>query len=288
MLVAVHTDHVPPSRTEQPPQRPGPQPQSGHLSDRRTREPLAELRAQGITNIAGHLYESGRQAIAHARFSPVVDPDDPLEVRRLNRELPIISTLAELAIEEVFNVKTSQTVYQEHLYELSGFKAVFGTGNVKIIVNKELISGEIDIPYLSIRIRNKQPYTTLERLEPVSLAQNEATVRIECVAASRLLAIAFELAFDEERLHFDIFSDIKIVTDDATSDYARMQVDLHRFEMDYIGNGELQIVDTDTGRELSRKDAYLPMNFFFNHDNARKIIERWETEAARRESVQKS
>jgi hypothetical protein len=32
MLVAVHTDHVPTSRTEQPPPKPGPQPQSAHLS----------------------------------------------------------------------------------------------------------------------------------------------------------------------------------------------------------------------------------------------------------------
>jgi hypothetical protein len=67
-----------------------------------------------------------------------------------------------------------------------------------------------------------------------------------------------------------------------------MRADLHRFEMDFVWNGELQIVDADSGRELSRKDAYIPMNFFLNYDNARNLIEGWETESARRESVQNS
>ena len=85
-----------------------------------------DLGAQSISDIGEHLYASGRCAMAHAKREPVIDPDDPEDARRLWAERPIVLELAQRAIEEKLGVETSQTVWQKHLYELDGFKRIFG------------------------------------------------------------------------------------------------------------------------------------------------------------------
>ena len=64
--------------------------------------------------------------MAHASGDPVIDPDDPADSRRLWSERPIILSLAETAIEEFFGVERRSTNYSKHLYELEGFKRIFG------------------------------------------------------------------------------------------------------------------------------------------------------------------
>lgn len=53
---------------------------------------------------------------------------------RVRDELPIIKALAELSIEQEFGIKSSTTVWREHLYELAGFKDVLGSSLVNHIV----------------------------------------------------------------------------------------------------------------------------------------------------------
>jgi hypothetical protein len=74
---------------------------------------LAALRKTGIIKIGKHLYGSGRCAMAHATRDPIVDPDDPTDLRRLSAELPIIMALAEHAIETMLGVETSHTIWQK-------------------------------------------------------------------------------------------------------------------------------------------------------------------------------
>jgi hypothetical protein len=96
------------------------------IRDHRAKEVIDSLRAAGVKQIGDHLYKTNRQAIAHAAEKPIIDPDEPSHGRRLLSEMPIISGLAELAIDEVLGVETSSTVHQKHLYELAGFKEIFG------------------------------------------------------------------------------------------------------------------------------------------------------------------
>jgi hypothetical protein len=72
----------------------------GAIKDHFANEALAKLRDQGITEVGVHLRESGRCAIVHAGREPIIDPDDPSDSRRLSLELPIISALAQMAIEK--------------------------------------------------------------------------------------------------------------------------------------------------------------------------------------------
>lgn len=91
----------------------------------RAKERLAELQKIG-EDIGKYVYQSCRCAIAHAGDprNPVIDPHNIDDERRLRSDLPLIITLAEIALEEM-GIKTSQSVYQEHRYELSGFEQCF-------------------------------------------------------------------------------------------------------------------------------------------------------------------
>lgn len=56
------------------------------------------------TELARYLYEEGRCAIAHAHSHPLVDPDSVENTRNIAQHLPLVQALAELVIEEEFNV----------------------------------------------------------------------------------------------------------------------------------------------------------------------------------------
>jgi hypothetical protein len=126
----------------------------------RVREALAELAKKGVTDIGKHLFESGRCAVAHANRTPIVDPDDPADMRRMSSELPIMRALAEKAIEEELGVETSHTVWSKHLYELAGFKEILGADTVDHLVRGSPITDQrmVNMPNISVRIRKCDPY----------------------------------------------------------------------------------------------------------------------------------
>jgi hypothetical protein len=57
------------------------------------------------------------------------------------------------------------------------------------------------------------------------------------------------------------------------------------FWQDYFGNGQLHIVNTDTGELLGRKDAYLPMNMYFDHKGAAAELAQWKALAEQRREL---
>ena len=140
----------------------------------RVSEALAGLKAKGIQDIGAHLYESGRCAIAHANRTPIVDPDDPSDIRRLQSELPIIMALAQKAIEDELGVETRQTVYRNHLYELAGFKKILGPDTVAFLSRGEQITDQrmLTIPDIAVRIRKRDPYPPLSNLSIKQVSQD--------------------------------------------------------------------------------------------------------------------
>ena len=124
---------------------------------------MAKLKADGKDDLAAHLWESGRCAVAHANREPIVDPDDPADARRMHDELPIIRALAEKAIEEKLGAKTPATIYREHLYELAGFKEVFSVDTVGYLTRGEDITNKrsFEFPDINVAIRKKPAYAPL-------------------------------------------------------------------------------------------------------------------------------
>jgi hypothetical protein len=250
------------------------------------KDALDGIRAQGITapgDIGTHLFKSGRCAMAHAAQKPIIDPDNPGDLRRLGSELPIVRALATKAIEEVFGVETRGTNFRKHLYELDGFKRILGPDIVKHMQDGTAPTGEpaLLIPDISIRIRRKENYAPLEGLSCKRVGRTGKLLQMYFEAPQRDIKFRFSLDFDAERIAFDLFSDIG-VRDTGTAESAERIHETRRFWQDYFGNGQLQIFNTATGELIGRKDAYIPMNMFLDDEGAKAELAHWKAVAEQR------
>jgi Methylamine utilization protein MauJ len=254
-----------------------------NLEGHRVKEALGVLTLNGITDIGTHLFESGRCAIAHANRQPIIDPDKPEDLRRLSSELPIVTALAQKAIEDKFGVETSRTVYRKHLYELAGFKDILGAEIVDFLTRGEQVTEQriLEIPDISVRIRRHQPYAPLNNLTAKEVGQDGKLLFMRFESKQGDVIFQFALDFGNERLEFSLFRDF-MVKDTGTTESAERVAEVRRFEKDYFGNGELHIVNADTGALIGRKDAYIPVNMFLDHDAANADIARWKARADQR------
>lgn len=73
---------------------------------------VSELRADGV-DVGRHLYDSGRNAVAHASFGGgIVDPDIPKDRRRIAADLVLIRELARHYIASELKVPTARELYR--------------------------------------------------------------------------------------------------------------------------------------------------------------------------------
>ena len=70
--------------------------------------------------------------------------------------------------------------------------------------------------------------------------------------------------------------------DTGTPESAEIIAEVRRFENEYFGNGQLQIINADTGDLIARKDAYIPVNMYLDQDAADAEIARWKQLAEQR------
>ena len=250
------------------------------------KDALDRIRAQGITapeDISTHLFKSGRCAMAHGARKPIIDPDNPGDLRRLGSELPIVRALATKAIEEVFGVETRGTNFRKHLYELDGFKKILGPDIVQHMRDGTTPTEQVmlQIPDISARIRRKENYLPLEGLRCKSVGHTGKLLQMHFESLQGDIQFRFSLDFDAERIVFDLFSDIG-VRDTGTAESAERVHEVRRFWQDYFGNGQLHIVNTDTGDLIGRKDAFIPVNMYLDGDGAKAELARWKTVAEQR------
>jgi len=250
------------------------------------KEALDGIRAQGFTSpedIGTHLFKSGRCAMAHGARKPIIDPNNPVDLRRLGSELPIVRELATKAIEEIFGVETRGTNYRNHLYELAGFKEILGPEIVQGMQNGAPPTDQrtVDIPDISLRIRRKESYAPLEGLRCKRLGHTGKQLHIHFESLEGDVGVEFSLDFEKERILFDIFRGVG-VRDRGTAESADRIHEVRRFSNDYFLNGQLHIVEADTGKLIGRKDAFIPVNMYFDGKRASAELERWKAVAALR------
>ena len=231
------------------------------LVDHQANEIIARLKAEHA-DLGAYLYESGRCAIAHANSGVIVDPDDYTDVQRLHSELPLMRALAIRLIELTLGVKTSHTIWKEHLYELEGYRKIVGEELITRLQNPhDDLTGEVvSIPTITIGLIGKEPYAPLTYMIPYEFHRGEnGKLVISYTTKDDLISFRFWLDFANERLHFDIERDLA-AADSGSLQSAENMAELARFTWDYWRNGKLVITDTETGERLSRKDAFVPVN----------------------------
>lgn len=243
-------------------------------------EALASLANQGIADVGRHLFASGRCAIAHANGQPIINPDDPRDARRLMNELPLVKELAVRVMDDRFGIQTRMQIYREHLYELNGWKNRIGHDVVEQLLH-DAPPAEIDLPRINFRLKDSQPYAPFESMEPAGVQFEGGRLQLVYAAEDNLVELRFSLAFEEERICFDIENGVYI-RDDGSLRAAEFRRDIERFTRDYFLNGIVRMWDADNGSLLSRLDAFLPTNCFLDLDVANAAIDQYEAEVARR------
>jgi len=221
---------------------------------------LQELRAAG-TDVGEYLYESGRCAVAHAGQGPTVDPENPADLKRLMQDLPLVRALAAYAIEFEFKIKSAGTVYKEHLYELEGFRALFGEALCQKLKDGEEVNPEEvpTLPALHVGLHGKDDYGPLTDLRPAVSSIESGMVYLGCTSADGRTRLMLGLDFPNERLRTNIFDGL-ISLDDGSEVGLRNAVAVMTFKRAYFANGELVVKRVDTGALMGRCDAFLPTN----------------------------
>jgi hypothetical protein len=182
------------------------------------------LRLADITNIGEYLYGSGRCAVAHAGADPTVDPESPEDIERLMKDLPLIRAMAELVIEMELGVKSSNTIWDEHLYELAGFRELLGQTLARRLKEKDATVQPDELAALrriSLRIKDQATYDGLENLTINAVTVEEGRVQFTAASDNNVIKITLVLDFLEERIVFDFKNDLK--TNDDGSEVARLQ-----------------------------------------------------------------
>ncbi|MET4170374.1 hypothetical protein ABIB99_001456 [Bradyrhizobium sp. LA6.1] len=176
------------------------------------------------------------------------------------------------------------TQYSKHLYELEGFKRIFGHERVNHLVRGEEPSCApmVDIPIVSVQLRRHPPFAPLSNLTIKEMHRDTLhSVLLIFESPDKRTQIRFRLDFPNERLVFDWERDLGH-KDMGDADSAEAMAELSRFNKEYFGNGQLRIVDAETGELIARKDAFLPMNMYLDHEAADAEIARWKAFATER------
>ena len=230
------------------------------MTDRDAIKRMEELNDEH-EDVADYLYISCRCAIAHAGVNPTVDPENFDDNNRLRSDLPLIKHLAELLIEDHHEIKTSSTIWKEHLYELDGFKKMVGDELSEKLKNKgtEFKRKVNVIDKLSMRLWGENKYTALENLKPTVVRAADGIVLLECISKNDLVSVMIGLDFPNERLLFDPINGVAS-QDDGSVEAAEFAADVQRFIGKYFCNGSLEAWDPNEEICIGRCDPYVPTN----------------------------
>lgn len=260
-----------------------------NISDelRKASERVNELKELQVSNIGDYLYKAGRNAVAHAtinQWERTANPDNYEDYWRLSKDIPLIKSLAECCIEAEFKIKSRSTLMDEHLYELSGFKAFFNESLLSSI-NSGAHFDTVDFPWLprlSIRLRGKERFEALERLKPEIVGVNNGAVYVECSSEDELFQTYLCLNFKVERLQTDFFHKVYIL-DNGTFEASEKAVQFLKFRKWYLANGILEVWASDYDAILGRCDPFIPTNVIIDLEAAdREIKEQEELSKSRK------
>src|SRR5690606_32804183 len=127
--------------------------------------------------------------------------------------------LAVLAIEEQLGIQTRHKAWQEHLYELKGWKSILPTAVIEASLAAEPadVQANVDLPLINFRLRRSEPFPLLEGMTPVHVGLNNQRVELVYRSADGLAELIFWLNFAEERLEFDLDRSFNLYDDGSAA-----------------------------------------------------------------------
>ena len=234
----------------------------GKLTEYRALQRLNELKATGATIeqiVKGHLYGSRRCAVAHAT-TQTINPDDPSEEADVSKDLPLIKSVGEYAIEYEFGVKPLATFYKEHLYELAGFKQKLGYVTDALKRGDSILATLVpSLPMIDLRIEGKPQLDTFQNWQLSIERVQEGILYLSCRSSDQLVLGLMRLNIRSERLEFEPWNDM-VIHDNGSPVAAWALAEWMQFSHDLLSNGRLQVFESTTGKQLGRKDAYVAIN----------------------------
>lgn len=240
----------------------------GRLDDRRAKKRRDELVSQG-TDLGAYLWDECRNAIAHAEREPFVNPDEVDDHFRLSSDIPLLRNLAELAIEERTSLRRAHTLWREHLYELSGFKALLPEPLLDKLRRSDPIpeGTTVEIPdlYTVVARRGAEVFSFTD-MRPEIVGQVEGGMIFDLLSEDGAVRIRTVLAFGDERLVFDPLHGIGFTPNRLDERTIRYEINVLRFQRCILGNGHLEVWDQEREVMLGRSETCIPVNCFVNQD----------------------
>ena len=240
-------------------------------------ERLEELQKHE-SDIGHYLYVQGRTAIAHAYMKPIRDPDIPKDRMTIAQDISLMRALAEMFIEQELGVPSIGTTWREHLYELSGFKSLFGDTLTQRLKSSEDVpmTDFPRIPLLSIGLKEKASYQALEKLKFEIRECRAGRVILVTDGGPESAQVVILLDFCQETL--ELAWETLGITRNHPNYSKAAEASIFRFLIDYFLNGSLQIINAETGERVSHKTAFIPVDI-----NLEATIAGWRTQIKRLE-----
>lgn len=218
--------------------------------------------------VAQYLYESGRCAVAHAGVSPMVDPDDPEDSKRLTLDLPLIQALAEHIIAETYDLITPDKLHREANYRFAYLKERFGPDHTRTLTSGNFVSRrELDFPdHIDLGMLTKTQLVSFKRMRSRLQVTGDGKLKLELRSHCGSFKFPLVLDLKHNLFEYDLNNGIPH-NDNGSSDAVRVAIDLHQFEFELLCNGELTLRDSENGKLLAIADALIPVNCFVDPDS---------------------
>lgn len=217
---------------------------------------------QTVSDIGKHLYVQGRTAIAHAYSEPIKDPDAPVDVLTATLDAELMQALARIFIQDELGVPSLYKTFNEHLYELSGFKKMFGETLTARLKGAESvpIADFPTIPPLTIGQRvhliDGYRYPCLTGVPFLVVSCVSGIVVLEADSTAQPIRARLVLDFPNECLEF-VLNGFGI---NGKLKSKEVEICWHRFLIDYFHNGYLRIFNALSDERLSHKLPFVPIN----------------------------
>lgn len=174
------------------------------------------------------------------------------------------------------------------MYELNGFRDLFGTGIVKDLKEKKKvdISSIPKLPKLGIRLREHEKFNAFSRLNSEIIESIDGCLVVSCRSDNNFVDVVLVLNFADEHLELDPFRGIGL-HDDGSVEAINNFIDRIKFVKELFRNGQLEVWDEDQEKLLGRCDPFLAENVDLaaTIDNWDKMIEKLDLELKKRSGV---